>query len=55
VKPIFAEELLVLEKYGVDKICEFYSIPSDKEAERMKRIEELISKCKELAQRFCSL
>jgi uncharacterized SAM-binding protein YcdF (DUF218 family) len=55
VKPIFAEELLVLEKYGIDKICEYYSIPSDKEAERMKRIEELISKCKELAQRFCSL
>jgi hypothetical protein len=55
VKPIFAEELLILEKYGIDKICEYYSIPSDNEAERMKRIEELISKCKELAQQFCSL
>jgi len=52
VKPIFAEELLVLEKYGVDKICEYYSIPSDKEEEKMKRIEELISKCKEVSQRF---
>ncbi|MCS7369459.1 MAG: YdcF family protein [archaeon GBS-70-058] len=52
VKPLFAEELLILEKYGVDKICEFYSIPSDKEEEKIKKIEELISKCKEVSRQF---
>jgi len=55
VKPLFAEELLVLEKYGISKICEYYSISADKEEEKMKRIEELISKCKEVSQQFCSL
>jgi uncharacterized SAM-binding protein YcdF (DUF218 family) len=53
VKPVFAEELLVLEEYGIDKICEFYSIPSDKEGEKIKKIEKLILKCKEVSQRFC--
>ena len=48
VEPLFAEELLVLEKFGVDKICEFYSIPVE-EKERAKKIEELLSECKALA------
>jgi hypothetical protein len=53
VEPLFAEELLVLEKFGVNKICEYYSIPLEKKG-RAKKIEELLSKCKAASKRALS-
>ncbi|XOB40115.1 MAG: YdcF family protein [Candidatus Nealsonbacteria bacterium] len=48
IEPLYAEDLLALEGGGIDKVCNYYSVPKGGKQWPVKRIKELLSNGKSI-------